>query len=160
MECLTGNLVTVWVSFAHNCIWCMQHFSEGFIIQCLSNPSPALIKNVYFGKGTCSIIKSCKRQIFMIRKRRKSNAKVKSPPPAPVPGPLNLRSTNVSTDSFQVIWDHSANDIALYRLSWAPFTGADTKEVSTTKKITPVPVKMLLTTGNMATRISIKKQYV
>uniref|UniRef100_H3CW87 Collagen type XIV alpha 1 chain n=1 Tax=Tetraodon nigroviridis TaxID=99883 RepID=H3CW87_TETNG len=47
----------------------------------------------------------------------------------PVPGPLNLRSTNVSSDSFQVIWDHSANDIVLYRLSWAPFTGGDTKEV-------------------------------
>uniref|UniRef100_A0A674MJ12 Collagen type XIV alpha 1 chain n=1 Tax=Takifugu rubripes TaxID=31033 RepID=A0A674MJ12_TAKRU len=47
----------------------------------------------------------------------------------PVPGPLNLRSTDVSTDSFLVIWDHSANDIVLYRLSWAPSTGGDTKEV-------------------------------
>uniref|UniRef100_A0AAQ5ZVG2 Collagen, type XIV, alpha 1a n=1 Tax=Amphiprion ocellaris TaxID=80972 RepID=A0AAQ5ZVG2_AMPOC len=47
----------------------------------------------------------------------------------PVPGPLNLRSTDVNTDSFKVTWDHSANDIVLYRLSWAPFTGGDTKEV-------------------------------
>ncbi|XP_023265070.1 collagen alpha-1(XIV) chain-like, partial [Seriola lalandi dorsalis] len=47
----------------------------------------------------------------------------------PVPGPLNLRSSDVSTDSFEVSWDHSANDIVLYRLSWAPFTGGDTKEV-------------------------------
>ncbi|XP_074510263.1 collagen alpha-1(XIV) chain isoform X2 [Sebastes fasciatus] len=47
----------------------------------------------------------------------------------PVPGPLNLRSNDVGTDSFQVSWDHSANDIVLYRLSWAPFTGGDTKEV-------------------------------
>ncbi|XP_073341494.1 collagen alpha-1(XIV) chain-like [Pagrus major] len=47
----------------------------------------------------------------------------------PVPGPLNLRSHDVSTDSFQVSWDHSASDIGLYRLSWAPFTGGDTKEV-------------------------------
>lgn len=52
---------------------------------------------------------------------------------APVPGPLNLRSNDVGTDSFQVSWDHSANDIVLYRLSWAPFTGGDTKEVSTNK---------------------------
>lgn len=59
------------------------------------------------------------------------NAKDIIPPLAPVPGPLNLRSTDVSTDSFLVIWDHSANDIVLYRLSWAPFTGGDTKEVST-----------------------------
>lgn len=49
---------------------------------------------------------------------------------APVPGPLNLRSSDISTDSFEVGWDHSANDIVLYRLSWAPFTGGDKKEVS------------------------------
>ncbi|TNN52161.1 Collagen alpha-1(XIV) chain [Liparis tanakae] len=47
----------------------------------------------------------------------------------PVPGPLHLRTNNVGTDSFQVSWDHSANDIILYRLSWAPFTGGVTKEV-------------------------------
>ncbi|XP_039972835.1 collagen alpha-1(XIV) chain isoform X2 [Xiphias gladius] len=47
----------------------------------------------------------------------------------PVPGPLNLRSSDVSTDSFEVSWDHSASDIVLYRLSWAPFTGGDTNEV-------------------------------
>lgn len=50
---------------------------------------------------------------------------------APVPGPLNLLSSDVSVDSFQVSWDHSASDILLYRLSWAPFSGGDTKEVST-----------------------------
>ncbi|KAM4580530.1 collagen alpha-1(XIV) chain isoform 2-T2 [Odontesthes bonariensis] len=47
----------------------------------------------------------------------------------PVPGPLNLRSSDVNTDGFKVNWDHSASDIVLYRLSWAPFTGGDTKEV-------------------------------
>ncbi|XP_045900552.1 collagen alpha-1(XIV) chain [Micropterus dolomieu] len=47
----------------------------------------------------------------------------------PVPGPMNLNSNDVSTDSFQVSWDHSANDIVLYRLSWAPLAGGDTKEV-------------------------------
>uniref|UniRef100_A0A671W3N6 Collagen type XIV alpha 1 chain n=1 Tax=Sparus aurata TaxID=8175 RepID=A0A671W3N6_SPAAU len=47
----------------------------------------------------------------------------------PVPGPLNLRAHDISTDSFQVNWDHSASDIVLYRLSWAPFSGGDTKEV-------------------------------
>uniref|UniRef100_A0A3B4BEK0 Uncharacterized protein n=1 Tax=Periophthalmus magnuspinnatus TaxID=409849 RepID=A0A3B4BEK0_9GOBI len=47
----------------------------------------------------------------------------------PVPGPLNLRSSDISADSFQVSWDHSASDIVLYRLSWAPFIGGDTKEV-------------------------------
>uniref|UniRef100_A0A8C5N981 Collagen, type XIV, alpha 1a n=1 Tax=Gouania willdenowi TaxID=441366 RepID=A0A8C5N981_GOUWI len=47
----------------------------------------------------------------------------------PVPGPLNLQSGDVNANSFTVSWDHSANDIVLYRLSWAPFTGGDTKEV-------------------------------
>lgn len=48
---------------------------------------------------------------------------------------MNLHSNDVSTDSFQVSWDHSANDIVLYRLSWAPFTGGYAKEVSTNNKI-------------------------
>ncbi|XP_035987117.1 collagen alpha-1(XIV) chain isoform X1 [Fundulus heteroclitus] len=47
----------------------------------------------------------------------------------PVPGPLNLRSSDVNTDSFKVSWDHSAADIVLYRLSWVPFSGGDVKEV-------------------------------
>uniref|UniRef100_A0A672ZC18 Collagen, type XIV, alpha 1a n=1 Tax=Sphaeramia orbicularis TaxID=375764 RepID=A0A672ZC18_9TELE len=47
----------------------------------------------------------------------------------PVPGPLNLRSSDITADSFQVSWDHSASDIVLYRLSWAPFSGGNTKEV-------------------------------
>ncbi|XP_077431159.1 collagen alpha-1(XIV) chain isoform X1 [Vanacampus margaritifer] len=47
----------------------------------------------------------------------------------PVPGPLHLRSSDVGPDGFQVSWDHSADDIIVYRLSWAPLTGGDTKEV-------------------------------
>uniref|UniRef100_A0A3Q3WAZ5 Uncharacterized protein n=1 Tax=Mola mola TaxID=94237 RepID=A0A3Q3WAZ5_MOLML len=47
----------------------------------------------------------------------------------PIPGPLNLRASDVSTDSFQVSWDHSTNDIVQYKLFWTPITGGDTKEV-------------------------------
>ncbi|XP_054636635.1 collagen alpha-1(XIV) chain isoform X3 [Dunckerocampus dactyliophorus] len=47
----------------------------------------------------------------------------------PVPGPQHFHSSDVGPDSFQVIWDHSADDIIVYRLSWAPSTGGDTKEV-------------------------------
>ncbi|KAM9852256.1 collagen alpha-1(XIV) chain [Aulostomus maculatus] len=47
----------------------------------------------------------------------------------PVPGPLHLRTSDVGSDSFQISWDHSANDIILYKLSWAPLMGGDTKEV-------------------------------
>ncbi|XP_061633704.1 collagen alpha-1(XIV) chain isoform X1 [Phyllopteryx taeniolatus] len=47
----------------------------------------------------------------------------------PLPGPLHLRSSDVTPDSFQVSWDHSADDIIVYRLSWAPLAGGDTKQV-------------------------------
>lgn len=59
-----------------------------------------------------------------------------SPVAAPVPGPLNFHSSDVQTSSFQVAWDHSANDIVLYRLSWAPFSGGDTMEVSARNPVT------------------------
>lgn len=58
-----------------------------------------------------------------------------SPFPAPIPGPLNFHSSDVHTNSFQVSWDHSASDIALYRLSWAPFNGGNTMEVSGSKTL-------------------------
>lgn len=63
---------------------------------------------------------------------------------APVPGPLNLRSSDVSTDSFQVSWDHSANDIVQYKLFWTPIIGGDTKEVSTWKIVKVYRVYVLL----------------
>lgn len=122
----------------------------------ISNTSPALFDLGNWGKyiltsykGTCSFIKRCSIHVYIWYRRRKINSKDKTPLLAPVPGPLNLRSTDVSTDSFLVIWEHSANDIALYRLSWAPFTGGDTKEVSTKPPSTLVTVKMLLTSGNI-----------
>ncbi|XP_031709277.1 collagen alpha-1(XIV) chain isoform X4 [Anarrhichthys ocellatus] len=67
--------------------------------------------------------------IFALYNEGQSEALTDGFTTTPVPGPLHLRSNNVGTDSFQVSWDHSANDIILYRLSWAPFTGGDTKEV-------------------------------
>uniref|UniRef100_A0A674BH76 Collagen type XIV alpha 1 chain n=1 Tax=Salmo trutta TaxID=8032 RepID=A0A674BH76_SALTR len=46
-----------------------------------------------------------------------------------VPEPLNLRSSEVSTESFKVTWEHSAQDVVLYRLTWTPIRGGDTKKV-------------------------------
>ncbi|CAB1351089.1 unnamed protein product, partial [Coregonus sp. 'balchen'] len=46
-----------------------------------------------------------------------------------VPEPLNLRSSEVSTESFRVTWEHSAQDVVLYRLTWTPNRGGDTKEM-------------------------------
>uniref|UniRef100_A0A4W5PW64 Collagen type XIV alpha 1 chain n=1 Tax=Hucho hucho TaxID=62062 RepID=A0A4W5PW64_9TELE len=46
-----------------------------------------------------------------------------------VPEPLSLRSSEVSTESFRVTWEHSAQDVVLYRLTWTPTRGGDTKEV-------------------------------
>uniref|UniRef100_A0A8C8IC29 Collagen, type XIV, alpha 1b n=1 Tax=Oncorhynchus tshawytscha TaxID=74940 RepID=A0A8C8IC29_ONCTS len=48
-----------------------------------------------------------------------------------VPEPLNLKTSEVSTESFRVTWEHSAQDVVLYRLTWTPTRGGDTKEVST-----------------------------
>uniref|UniRef100_A0A8C7QTD1 Collagen, type XIV, alpha 1b n=1 Tax=Oncorhynchus mykiss TaxID=8022 RepID=A0A8C7QTD1_ONCMY len=46
-----------------------------------------------------------------------------------VPEPLNLKTSEVSTESFRVSWEHSAQDVVLYRLTWTPTRGGDTKEV-------------------------------
>uniref|UniRef100_A0AAZ3S2A9 Collagen, type XIV, alpha 1a n=1 Tax=Oncorhynchus tshawytscha TaxID=74940 RepID=A0AAZ3S2A9_ONCTS len=47
----------------------------------------------------------------------------------PVPGPLDLQASEVTAESFRVSWGHSAPGIVLYKLTWAPYDGGDTKEV-------------------------------
>ncbi|XP_064839783.1 collagen alpha-1(XII) chain-like isoform X4 [Oncorhynchus masou masou] len=46
-----------------------------------------------------------------------------------VPELLNLKTSEVSTESFRVTWEHSAQDVVLYRLTWTPTRGGDTKEM-------------------------------
>ncbi len=46
-----------------------------------------------------------------------------------VPDPLDLSSSDVSTDSFRVSWQHPASDVVLYRLTWTPTDGGDSEEV-------------------------------
>ncbi|XP_039520069.1 collagen alpha-1(XIV) chain isoform X2 [Pimephales promelas] len=46
-----------------------------------------------------------------------------------VPLPLSLSSSDVSTDSFRVMWKHAASDVSFYRLTWRPAAGGETKEV-------------------------------
>ncbi|KAM8841502.1 collagen alpha-1(XIV) chain isoform 2-T2 [Spinachia spinachia] len=46
-----------------------------------------------------------------------------------VPDPQDLRSSDVSTDSFRVSWQHPASDVVMYRLSWAASDGGDSEEV-------------------------------
>ncbi|XP_046715075.1 collagen alpha-1(XIV) chain-like isoform X3 [Silurus meridionalis] len=46
-----------------------------------------------------------------------------------VPVPVNVRSSDVATDSFRVSWQHAASDISLYRLSWMPANGGETREM-------------------------------
>ncbi|KAM4631025.1 collagen alpha-1(XIV) chain isoform 2-T2 [Polymixia lowei] len=45
-----------------------------------------------------------------------------------VPEPLGLRSSDVSTESFRVSWQHAASDVVLYRLTWTAMKGGDTEE--------------------------------
>lgn len=46
-----------------------------------------------------------------------------------VPDPLDLRSSDISTDSFRVSWQHPASDVVLYRLTWTPTDGRDSEDV-------------------------------
>ncbi|KAJ8268333.1 hypothetical protein COCON_G00135050 [Conger conger] len=52
-----------------------------------------------------------------------------------VPEPLDLRTSEVSTESFRVSWRHPASDVVLYRVSWTPMTGGDTKEMLVNGKL-------------------------
>ncbi|KAI7798408.1 putative collagen alpha-1XIV chain-like, partial [Triplophysa rosa] len=45
-----------------------------------------------------------------------------------VPQPVNLRSSDVSSDRFKVMWQHAASDVSFYRLIWRPAAGGETKE--------------------------------
>lgn len=47
----------------------------------------------------------------------------------PVPEPLDFRSSEVTTDSFRVSWEHPAHDVVLYRLIWSPTDGGNPEDV-------------------------------
>lgn len=42
---------------------------------------------------------------------------------------MDLRSSDISTDSFRVSWAHPASDVVLYRLTWTPTDGEESNEV-------------------------------
>uniref|UniRef100_A0A6Q2Z5G9 Collagen, type XIV, alpha 1b n=1 Tax=Esox lucius TaxID=8010 RepID=A0A6Q2Z5G9_ESOLU len=67
--------------------------------------------------------------IFGIYDEGQSEALFGSFTTEPAPGPLDLRASEFTTDSFQVSWGHSAPDIALYKLTWAPVDGEDMREM-------------------------------
>ncbi|XP_041665058.1 collagen alpha-1(XIV) chain-like isoform X1 [Cheilinus undulatus] len=46
-----------------------------------------------------------------------------------VPDPLDLRSSDISTDRFRVSWQHPASDVVWYRLTWTPTDGGASDEV-------------------------------
>uniref|UniRef100_A0AAY4DX04 Collagen, type XIV, alpha 1b n=1 Tax=Denticeps clupeoides TaxID=299321 RepID=A0AAY4DX04_9TELE len=48
-----------------------------------------------------------------------------------VPEPKNLRTRDVTTDSFRASWQHAAPDVVLYKITWTPTSGAgEVEEVS------------------------------
>ncbi|RXM35694.1 hypothetical protein EOD39_3950 [Acipenser ruthenus] len=47
----------------------------------------------------------------------------------PVPSPLNLRLSDVSRNSLTVRWQHAAPDVVMYRLSWVPTAGGESREL-------------------------------
>uniref|UniRef100_A0AAV2K1X8 Collagen alpha-1(XIV) chain n=1 Tax=Knipowitschia caucasica TaxID=637954 RepID=A0AAV2K1X8_KNICA len=46
-----------------------------------------------------------------------------------VPDPLDISSTDISTDSFRVNWRHAAENVLLYRVTWTSTDGGDSDEV-------------------------------
>ncbi|XP_074468542.1 collagen alpha-1(XIV) chain-like isoform X3 [Sebastes fasciatus] len=62
-----------------------------------------------------------------------------------VPDPPDLRSSDVSTDSFRVSWQHPASDVVLYRLTWTPTDGGDSDEVLVNGNINTYLIKGLST---------------
>ncbi|XP_063321667.1 collagen alpha-1(XIV) chain-like [Pelmatolapia mariae] len=60
-----------------------------------------------------------------------------------VPDPVDLRSSDISTDSFRVSWAHPASDVVLYRLTWTPTDGEESNEVLVNGNINTYLIKEL-----------------
>ncbi|KAJ4927718.1 hypothetical protein JOQ06_015520, partial [Pogonophryne albipinna] len=60
-----------------------------------------------------------------------------------VPDPLDLKSTDISTDSFRVFWKHPASDVMLYRITWTSTDGGDSDEVLIDGKMNTYLIKGL-----------------
>ncbi|XP_075996011.1 collagen alpha-1(XIV) chain-like isoform X2 [Genypterus blacodes] len=60
-----------------------------------------------------------------------------------VPDPLDLRTSDVSHDSFWVSWQHPASDVVLYRLIWTPTGGGDSEEALVNGNINTYLIKGL-----------------
>lgn len=110
---------------------------------------------IYFDKGTCTIIKSCRRSTLDIKGEK-----------------VMLATNPLLQLQFLALWTcaplMSAQKASRSFGTTRPMTSLSTdchgrrsqvvtQRRSVPRKITPVPVKMLLTIGNMATRISIEK---
>uniref|UniRef100_A0AAX7UQF8 Collagen, type XIV, alpha 1b n=1 Tax=Astatotilapia calliptera TaxID=8154 RepID=A0AAX7UQF8_ASTCA len=60
-----------------------------------------------------------------------------------VPDPVDLRSSDISTNSFRVSWAHPASDVVLYRLTWTPTDGEESSEVLVNGNINTYLIKEL-----------------
>uniref|UniRef100_A0A8D0D6G1 Collagen type XIV alpha 1 chain n=1 Tax=Sander lucioperca TaxID=283035 RepID=A0A8D0D6G1_SANLU len=52
-------------------------------------------------------------------------------------------SSDISTDSFRVSWQHPASDVVMYRLTWTPTDGGDSEEVLVNGNINTYLIKGL-----------------
>ncbi|XP_069566385.1 collagen alpha-1(XIV) chain-like isoform X1 [Brachyistius frenatus] len=60
-----------------------------------------------------------------------------------VPDPLDLKSSDISTQSFRVSWQHAASDVVLYRLTWTSTDGGDGEEALVNGNINTYLIKGL-----------------
>uniref|UniRef100_A0A665U5K9 Collagen, type XIV, alpha 1b n=1 Tax=Echeneis naucrates TaxID=173247 RepID=A0A665U5K9_ECHNA len=81
--------------------------------------------------------------VFAIYDEGQAEAMTESFTTKTVPDPLDLRSSDISTDSFRVSWQHPASDVVLYRLSWTSSDGADSKETMVNGNVNTYLIKGL-----------------
>lgn len=67
--------------------------------------------------------------VFALHDEGQAEAVTDSFTTKPVPEPLDFRSSEVTTDSFRVSWEHPAPDVVLYRLIWSPTDGGNPEDV-------------------------------
>ena len=92
---------------------------------CTFDPSAALTSEfLWCGINNIYLILSYQKAVQSVVTIRCVSVCVES-----VPDPLDMKSSDISTDSFRVSWQHAAPDVVLYRLTWTPTDGGDSKEV-------------------------------
>ncbi|XP_016535670.1 collagen alpha-1(XIV) chain-like isoform X2 [Poecilia formosa] len=81
--------------------------------------------------------------VFAVYKEGEAPAVTESFTTKTVPDPMDLKSSDISSEGFRVSWQHPASDVVLYRLTWTPTDGGDSEEVLVNGNINTYLIKGL-----------------